>query len=213
MLRPPTWRILWAGRTLFSMTVFVRPATLDDLPALVALAQTTFPDAAPDDLPGPAVDSFIRENLGESNFRDFMTSDDWRVNVAVVQDDAAADTPVAGLGAVGLAPHQAEGTLIGYTLLGLDTENNPEQVAGAAYLSKFYLAVESRGTGAAKAMMDRVFDDARELGFTSVWLGTAKANHRANGFYTKAGFEIVGEREFPLTETVLGEDYIRLAIL
>ncbi len=196
------------------MTVFVRPATLDDLPALVTLAQTTFPDAAPDDLPGPAVDSFIRENLGESNFREFVTSEDWRVNVAVVQDDAApGDTRLAGLSAVGLAPQQAEGTLIGYTLLGLNTENNPEQVAGAAYLSKFYLAAESRGTGAAKAMMDRVFDDARELGFTSVWLGTAKLNHRANGFYTKAGFEIVGEREFPLTETVVGDDYIRLATL
>lgn len=58
-------------------------------------------------------------------------------------------------------------------------------------------------------MMDAAFAQARELGFDSVWLGTAKENHRSNGFYDKVGFEIVGERRFPLTPEVYGEDWIR----
>lgn len=168
------------------MALTIRPAETRDLTELQALAALTFPDAAPDYIPASAIEEFIAENLSLEAFENYLASADYLVNVA-----------------------EKDGELIGYTLIDVSKEHNPEGAEDAAYLSKFYLSPAARGTGASRTMMDAVFTQVRELGFDSVWLGTAKENHRSNAFYDKVGFEIVGERRFPVGTDVFGEDWIR----
>lgn len=172
------------------MSITIRPALVEDTAALHRLAAQTFPDAAPAYIPRHAVQSFIAENLSEEAFARYLSSPDYLVCIT-----------------------EKDGTPIGYTLIDISRQHNPENLDDAAYLSKFYLTAEARGTGAAHTMMQHVFARVKERGFTRIWLGTAKENHRANSFYAKEGFSIVGERRFEVAPSVFGEDYLRAADL
>lgn len=168
------------------MNLTLRLAEEGDLHALQQLAAQTFPDAAPDYIPQEAVAEFIATNLSLESFQHYLRSPHYLVTVA-----------------------QAEEGLVGYTLLDISGQEQPEGLTQAAYLSKFYLSAQARGSGAAMDLMDRVFQDAAQEGFTSIWLGTAKANSRANAFYAKAGFRVIGERQFEVAPGIFGEDYLR----
>lgn len=85
----------------------------------------------------------------------------------------------------------------------------PAEIPGkAAYLSKFYLSAETRGTGLARELMDAAIAAARADGKDGLHLGTHQLNHRAQAFYEKMGFTRVGERTFQLTATEVAHDYI-----
>ncbi len=55
-------------------------------------------------------------------------------------------------------------------------------------LRRMYLVNELRGKGLGKALLQRLLDDARQAGFSSVELTTAPALVEAIGLYRRAGF-------------------------
>jgi ribosomal protein S18 acetylase RimI-like enzyme len=55
-------------------------------------------------------------------------------------------------------------------------------------------------------------DDARTGGAASVWLGVNQLNDRANRFYARHGFELVGERSFQVGDS-LEADFVREKVL
>ena len=167
------------------MDFTVRSAQQSDLAELQTLAARTFPDAAPDYIPCSAIEEFIATYLSLTAFEGYLASSHYLLNVL-----------------------EKEGELIGYTLIDISCSHNPPQVPDAAYLSKFYLAAGTRGSGAARVMMDALIAQVQELGFNSVWLGTAKENLASNAFYNKVGFQIIGERRFPVGTNAFGEDWI-----
>lgn len=164
----------------------IRPATSADVSALAAFAAVNFPDAAPGFMPREALHEFVSKNLNEAFFTHAIETGAFTFTLAV--DEA--------------------GKIVGYT--GIDhVSEQPVEVPGrAAYLSKFYLAAEARGGGLAGELMQTVFESARAAGCDGVHLGTHHENLRAQKFYEKMGFVQVGERIFPLTEEVAGQDYI-----
>ena len=68
-------------------------------------------------------------------------------------------------------------------------------------LHRFYLARFARGTGAAKPLMLKAREAARDLGGLHLWLGVWERNPRAVAFYLKSGFAKVGSHNF-----VVGSD-------
>jgi ribosomal protein S18 acetylase RimI-like enzyme len=56
--------------------------------------------------------------------------------------------------------------------------------------------------------MDASLAAAREAGAAGMWLGVNNENVRANRFYEKSGFEIVGMKKFRLGD-VDEEDFVR----
>jgi ribosomal protein S18 acetylase RimI-like enzyme len=46
--------------------------------------------------------------------------------------------------------------------------------------------------------MEACFDNARESGHKTVYLGVWENNHRAIAFYRKCGFEVVGSHVFQM---------------
>ncbi|MFW0178758.1 N-acetyltransferase family protein [Rothia sp. P7208] len=163
-----------------------RLANLNDAPILHTFAQKMFPDATPSYIPQEAVQTFINEKLSQKIFEEYIRSEHYQVGILEKNKQP-----------------------VGYTVLYTNTAENPEIVAEAACLSKFYLDPSVRGNGTAQKMMDAVCEQARQAGFTTLWLGTAKLNIRANKFYEKYGFRIVGERKFYLTKDIYGDDVIR----
>ncbi|MET0468288.1 MAG: GNAT family N-acetyltransferase [Aeromicrobium sp.] len=157
----------------------VRPATSTDVPALADLAARTFPLACPPGMPEESMAAFIAQHLSADRFEEYLVAEE--AEVLVAQDDA--------------------GTLTGYTLT-FSREPYDEHLAAivrqrpTVELSKCYADPAAHGTGVASSLMDAVVEAAREAGAASVWLGVNGRNARAQRFYAKHGFEVVGERRF-----------------
>lgn len=62
------------------------------------------------------------------------------------------------------------------------------------------LYVESRwhGQGVGAALMDKSIELARAQGFKTMWLGVWEHNFRAQNFYKKYGYSVVGQHIFQL---------------
>ncbi len=75
------------------------------------------------------------------------------------------------------------GELCGY--IGIKPENDER-----LFLSKLYLRSDRRGRGIASIMLDKVAEEARILGKTSVYLTVNKHNDHAVSVYKKRGFEV-----------------------
>ena len=175
------------------MPCTLRPAHESDVSCLAALAAATFPDACPSFMPRSAIDAFIDENLSVDAFRMYLTGPTWQVRVAERHDGHA---------------------IVAYTLVDLAPTTSDTVLAatsgqGAAYLSKMYASQEVRGTGVAQALCRYTCAVLADQGQRFVWLGTHKGNGRANAFYARLGFEVIGERRF-VVGGVEAEDWVYL---
>jgi tRNA (guanine37-N1)-methyltransferase len=75
-------------------------------------------------------------------------------------------------------------------------------------IAKIYVRQSAHGSGIAQQLMDVAVEDAKAHGAQSVWLGVNQQNARANSFYERTGFLVVGERGFQVGDS-LEEDFVR----
>lgn len=162
----------------------VRRATVDDAAEAAWLAALTFPLACPPEASRSEMATHIAHKLTLPQFREWATSDR---HALLVYDDGSQ--------------------LLGYALL---IRGTPEGVAeadavraasgrGAPYveLSKIYVHPEVQGRGVAGELMRAASVVAAELGpDLPFWLATNAANLRAQAFYRKSGFEVIGKRTY-----------------
>jgi len=75
-----------------------------------------------------------------------------------------------------------------------------EQVDGAkpVELVRLYVSLEWLGRGIGEALMHACVDEAREAGHDAIWLGVWERNGRAQAFYRKWNFRVIGEHVFQL---------------
>lgn len=156
----------------------VRTATEPDIAALADLAARTFPLACPPGMPEADMTAFVAANLSAERFAQYLA--DPTAEVLVVDD---GDGPV------------------GYTLTFAAEPYDPAIAAlvrarPTVELSKCYADPAAHGTGVSARLMTAVLDRARDGGAASVWLGVNGRNARAQRFYAKHGFEVIGERRF-----------------
>jgi ribosomal protein S18 acetylase RimI-like enzyme len=160
----------------------VRRAQPSDAAAVAEVAGATFALACPPDADPAAVAQFIATALSEASFAGYL-ADPARL-LLVEEEEVAA--PFAG-----------------YTMLVAGEPADPD-VAGAIRirptweLSKIYVREDAHGRGTAASLLTASLDAAREGGALGMWLGTNVENHRAQRFYRKHGFEVVGTRHFRL---------------
>lgn len=179
------------------MTITYRLADRSEAAAVSALAQELFPDACPDYIPQDAIERFNAKKLNAAVFEEVL-SDPERFVVTLAEDE--------------------QGKLLGYTVVDRDpdmSELPQDWVAGLpqgqkpTYLSKFYLHPDARGTGVSRELMPRVLEVARAAGAPAAFLGTNVDNARANAFYAKYGYEVIGKRVFDFEPGIECIDYIR----
>ena len=63
-------------------------------------------------------------------------------------------------------------------------------------LVRFYLRKQYYSRNLGNALMEACFETAGSKGFKSIWLSTWELNHRANAFYKKWDFDVVGRAKF-----------------
>ncbi len=95
-----------------------------------------------------------------------------------------------------LAEVEPGGCPVGYAMM--TAPEFPEEVlqAGDAELRRIYVFSRFYGAGAGAGLMGLAIEEARARGAKRLLLGVHPQNVRAIAFYTKNGFEKVGEREF-----------------
>ncbi|MGJ3626486.1 GNAT family N-acetyltransferase [Sphingomonas sp. MMS24-JH45] len=87
------------------------------------------------------------------------------------------------------------GAPLGYTLL-TEPDLPVEPQAGDIELKRIYALFPTHGTGLGPALMARAIEDARAAGHRRMLLGVYGGNSRAQRFYERQGFAVVGTRRF-----------------
>lgn len=169
------------------MTAATRDAHADDLPAIDRLYRTSFVDTfgmlyAPDDL---------------AMFLAQFTPEAWAAE--------HADPRFA----FRLAERDREP--VGYAKLG--PLKLPVTPAGeAAELHQLYLLGSAHGSGLGASLMEWVIDTARGRGAGELFLSVFTENYRAQRFYRRYGFEIVGPYRFMVGNQADEDVIMRLAL-
>jgi ribosomal protein S18 acetylase RimI-like enzyme len=166
------------------MLISTRRAEPADADLLHDLAARTFALACPPETLQADIDAFIARNLSRENFRHYLADADRILLIAA-----------------------ADGEPIGYSMLVRGPITDPDVAAvvdekASIELSKFYLAAERHGSGAASALMTATLTEAAATGADCCWLGVNQQNERAARFYAKHGFDVAGEKRF-----LVGDDW------
>ena len=159
-----------------------------------ALAIETFPLACPPGTTSANIDLFCATKLSPEAFEAYLADPRVRIWCAAAEDE-----------------------LVGY-VMSVSGEPEDPVVASAvvrrptAEISKIYVRQSAHGSGIAQQLMDVAVEDAKAHGARSVWLGVNQQNARANSFYERTGFLLVGERSFQVGDS-LEEDFVREMVL
>jgi len=159
-----------AGPAAFNGPVQLRPATLDDVPALAANVSEAFQGyrsfAPPGWEPPPAERElqYLRERLAEPHTWCLVAD----VGGAIAGHVAFFDAVVA---------------------------RRPESERGLAHFYQLFVRPDHQGSGVAKALMAAAVAAARERGFLTMRLFTPALQARARRFYEREGWVVSGEPE------------------
>jgi ribosomal protein S18 acetylase RimI-like enzyme len=172
------------------MTMQVRRAVASDAAVLSEVASATFALACPPHTTQQAIDEFIASTFTVAKFDGYLADPD-RVLFLAIEHAAA----------------------IGYAMLVLGEPSDPDVVASitrhpTAELSKLYVRPGHHGAGVSGELVAACVTAATAAGCAGMWLGVNQENARANRFYEKSGFALVGTKHF-LVGDRLEDDFVR----
>jgi len=160
--------------------ILIRQANIEDAKLLTDLAYTTFWDAfahhpknAPDDL-----NHYMRQAFNQEQIHSELAEEKNIFLIAEIGDEAA-----------------------GYSKIIIDNIEPGITAELPVELSRLYSHQKHLGQGVGQMLMDACFERARAEGRDVMWLGVWEYNPRAQRFYEKNGFRVVGTHVF-----LLGKD-------
>jgi len=161
--------------TIQTPAVNVRRASIEDAKLLAELGARTFAETFSEDNAAEDMAAYMAASFSLGHLAAELTDPSSVFFIAEVDGGAA--------GYAKLHPGEA-----------------PEGVAGRkpVELVRLYVARAWLGRGVGPALMRRCIDEARQMGFQTIWLGVWERNHRAQAFYRKWNFCEVGEHIFQL---------------
>lgn len=172
----------------------IRRCATADARLLSELATEAFPLACPPETTTENIRAFCEHNLSPGAFEKYLASAE--IAIWIAED---SDTPV------------------GYVMSVAGEPGDPDIAGSVTHrptveISKLYALSSHHGSGLAGKLLALALEHARNDGAASVWLGVNQENRRANRFYEKSGFALVGERFFPVGES-LECDVVREKVL
>lgn len=168
-----------------ALGIRIRPAVPGDEIALGVVGSATFLESYSEIIPGADLIEHCRKQHAPEVYKAYITSNDPNY-------------------ACWLAESTATNAPIGYAVTSAveaPTEGRP----GDIELKRIYVFSKYHGTGTGRELMTAALKHAREIGSKRMLLGTYDQNHRAVAFYQRAGFEVVGERKFPVGNQVFND--------
>jgi len=153
----------------------IRRALDSDVNILAELGRTTFIETFAKDNRTEDMELYVAENFGtEKQLQEIRDPRRW-IEIAWSGDRA-----------------------VGFLHL-MESVPDPSVIGGKSFeILRLYVDSRWHGKGVGAALMEKSFQIAREKGFDKLWLGVWERNIRAQAFYRKYGFEIVGKHIFRL---------------
>jgi GNAT superfamily N-acetyltransferase len=155
--------------------IHIRTAVVDDLDTILELARVTFWDAfhehpknAPHDTAAYMAAAFSIERITEQ-----LSNPDNIFLIAEVDSEPA-----------------------GYARLVRNSTEEGVTAARPIELNRLYAHQKFLGKGVGPALLEKCFEVGKENGHDVIWLGVWEYNPRAEAFYTKYGFRVVGKHIF-----------------
>lgn len=167
----------------------VRRAGEGDAAALSLVASATFLEAFAGILDGRDIVAHCATNSSAAKFAHWIA-------------DTAPDQPSVVL----IAEATAGAAPLGYAVL-TQPDLPVEPRDGDIELKRIYALLPTHGTGLGPALMAQAIAAARALGRTRPLLGVYGGNRRAQRFYEKQGFAVIGTRKF-LVGTTWHDDLV-----
>jgi ribosomal protein S18 acetylase RimI-like enzyme len=147
-------------------TVTIRRCTVDDAPALSALACRTFYDTFTGTCTEEDMQHFLDTYYSEEKMKQELANEDDYIFFAL-----------------------EHGLPVGYLRFLESPVQFPHPLSTKALeLNRLYVDTAYRGHGVAKVLMDFYMDYAKMKGHRLLWLGVWEHNYRAQAFYKKYGF-------------------------
>ena len=91
---------------------------------------------------------------------------------------------------------QLQADPVGYAYLSPSQPPACIQAPRAVQLIRFYLLKKCYGLGVGNSLMQTCLDKASARGYRTVWLSSWELNGRANAFYKRWHFKVVGQQKF-----------------
>lgn len=157
----------------------IRAANADEADALARFAERTFREAFAADNRPEDMDAYCATAFTPVAMRAYLTDVSITTLVMVAED----------------------GALAAYAQLRSEAPEGNLAMPGPLELWRFYVDKVHHGRGLAPQLMNAVLDASRARGAATLWLGVWERNRRAQAFYRKFGFVVVGSHTF-----VLGTD-------
>ncbi|HEY6806182.1 MAG TPA: GNAT family N-acetyltransferase [Pyrinomonadaceae bacterium] len=146
-------------------------------------------------------DAELLSELGARTFSETFAVDNTPENMAAYLADAF--TPEEQLAELSdpntiIKFAELDGAAVGYSVLSPNRTPPEIDSENAIELVRLYVSQDSIGTGVGARLMKDCLDYAAQLGFETIWLGVWEHNRRAQAFYRKWNFEVVGTHVFQL---------------
>ncbi len=161
-------------------TIRIRRCTVDDAPALTALARATFRETFADTCSEADMQHFLDTIYAEKRIAAELADPDDHIYFALDGEEPAGylrflESPL---------PFPADG------------------VSRPLELNRLYVDARNQGRGLAPRLMDVFLDYAEKNGCDFLWLGVWEHNYRAQAFYRRYGFSFTGHgHPFPIGDT------------
>jgi len=136
-------------------------------------------------------------------FADILSSEQIDYMLDMMYSDAALNRQLQELGhAFLLAKSNKTDSFLGYI-----SYESPYQGMAQTKIHKIYISPDAQGLGVGKALMEAVENGARARGDHWMMLNVNKYN-KAEAFYQKLGFEVVGTEDIDIGSGFLMEDKV-----
>jgi ribosomal protein S18 acetylase RimI-like enzyme len=93
---------------------------------------------------------------------------------------------------------EADGVAIGYAQLRAGKPPASVSDPKAIELVRLYVSSSFQGSGIGGRLMEACLAEARQAGYQTIWLGVWQQNTRAQAFYERWNFSVVGDHVFRL---------------
>lgn len=146
-------------------------------------------------------DAALIADFGARTFSETFAADNKPEDMNAYLSEAFTEekqaTEIADDGSVFLLA-EIDGAVCGYAQI--CASESPTCVLGQKpiELARLYVSKEWHGRGVGEALMSACVDEARRAGHQTMWLGVWERNWRAQAFYRKWEFRMVGEHVFQL---------------
>lgn len=171
------------------MNICYRPATLEDIPALVKVARVTFCETFTHYEPAALI-NFLDNHFTPEAYARFLRTPS---NSLIVACEGAR--------------------IIGYAKLGEYKLPFTPHALPACELHQLYVLRGWHGKGVGKRLMEAMLHEAHQRQCRSFYLGVWERNHHAQAFYARYGFTKVGDYHYEPIGDIIDTEWIMVKSL